>query len=1140
MATYAELHCRTYFTFLDGASSPEELIDRAVALGLPALAITDVNGLYGVVEAREALLDRFGLVGRQEERRAPLKLIYGSELHLTDGEIPATDGSAGAPPSGRGPLRGPRSRKPASGATTRTADALPEPDDVVVALATTRDGYGRLSSLISKGRLAVPKGLCRISTDDLCEAASGGGMVLLAGGPRSRAMRLVRQRDLEGAARSLARLREAAGDRLHVELVRHGAPGDLPRSRAMAALAKAMGIPLVATNDVHFHDRARKPLHDVLRCIRDGVTLETAGLRLLPNGEAHLKSPRAMAARFADLPEAVARAGELAAGIGFRLCEVTYHYPVRDVPPGTTPDAFLARIAREGLEARLGAKAAAYGARLEKELALIADLGYAGYFLTMWDVVQECRRQGILCQGRGSAANSLVCFALGITSVHPDEIDMLFERFVSKERHEPPDIDLDIEHEERERILQYVYEKYGRQHAAMVAEVIRYRSRSAVREVGKAMGLSEIQVGRLTTFLSHRWDDLDDRALAAAGFDPKSPRLARLFEFASALEGFPRHLSIHTGGFVLSDRPLAETVPIENGRMENRTIIQWDKNDVDAMGMFKVDLLGLGMLSMIARAFDLLAAHRGIHMDLASVPQDDRATYEMLAEADSVGVFQVESRAQMNMLPRLRPREFYDLVVQVAIVRPGPIHGQMVHPYLRRRQGLEPITYPHPALERILRRTCGVPLFQEQVMRIAEAVGGYTPGEADQLRRDMAAWRRSGRMSRHEAKLREGMLANGIAPEFAERIIEQIRGFGEYGFPESHAAAFARLAYVSAYLKRHYPLEFTCALLNAQPMGFYSVSVIVNDAVRHGVRVLPPDVQASEWDSTLEEVAAPGSTRAGDGLGGAPGSTRAGDGDGPPGRAEENGPGRKHLALRLGLRTIRGLGEEAGKAIAAARRFGGPYASVESLVTRAGVPRKALVPLAAAGALANVPVPGATGDGGARRRAAIWHAAGVARDPGGVLAGASWPEAAAPLPPLTPMEAIAMDYHFAQASPGRHPLALQRGALDRQGVLSAEAFKRAAGPPARATVAGLVITRQRPAARGFVFLTLEDETGHVDVAVSPKVFRRFQHVIRFAPALVVRGRVVAEANVRNVAGDWFAPLRLGDHPVPTPGSRDFH
>ncbi len=1061
MTTYAELHCRTHFSFLDGASSPEELIARAVALGLPALAITDVNGLYGIVEAREALLDRFGLTGRQEERQAPLKLIYGSELYLTDKETPT-------------------------------------PDDVVVALATTRDGYGRLSSLISKGRLAAPKGLCRISTGDLCEAASGGGVVLLAGGPRSRAMRLLRRRDREGAARALARLREAAGDRLYVELVRHGAPGDLPRSRAMAALARDLGLPVVATNDVHFHGRARKPLHDVLRCIRDGVTLETAGLRLMPNAEAHLKPHRAMAARFTDLPEAVERAGELAAGIGFRLCEVTYDYPVRDVPPGMAPDAFLAEIARDGLAHRLEAEAARYEAQLEKELALIADLGYAGYFLTMWDVVQECRKRGILCQGRGSAANSLVCFALGITSVRPSEIDMLFERFLSKERHEPPDIDLDIEHEEREQILQHVYGKYGRAHAAMVAEVIRYRRRSAVREVGKAMGLSETQIGRLSTFLSHRWDDLDDRALAAAGFDPKSPRLARILEFASAMDGFPRHLGIHTGGFVLSDRPLAETVPIENGRMEDRTIVQWDKNDIDAMGMFKVDLLGLGMLSMIARAFDLLAAHRGLSLDLASIPPGDRLTYEMLAEADSVGVFQVESRAQMNMLPRLRPREFYDLVVQVAIVRPGPIHGQMVHPYLRRRQGLERITYPHPKLEPILGKTYGVPLFQEQVMRIAEAVGGYTPGEADQLRRDMAAWRRSGRMDRHEVKLRAGMLASGIAPEFVERIIEQIRGFGEYGFPESHAAAFARLVYVSAYLKRHYPLEFACALLNAQPMGFYSVSVIVNDATRHGVRVLPPDVQASEWDSTLEDG-----------------------------------------AMRLGLRTIRGLGEEAGEAIAAARRFGGPYASVESLVTRAGAPRKALVSLAAAGALANVPVPGASGDGRAGRRAAIWHAAGVARDPGGVLAGASWPEAAAPLPPLTPMEAIAMDYHFAQASPGRHPLALRRDALGRQGVLSAEAFKRAAGPPARATVAGLVITRQRPAAKGFVFLTLEDETGHVDVAVSPKVFRRFQHVIRFAPALVVRGRVVAEPNVRNVAGDWFAPLDLGES-APTPGSRDFH
>ncbi len=1080
---YAELHCRTYFTFLDGASSPEELIARAVTLGLPALAVTDVNGLYGIVEAREALLDRFGLTRREEEPRAGLTLIYGSELHLND------EGD----------------------------------EDVAVALARTREGYGRLSALISRGRLAAPKGECRLATADLCEAAAGGGLVLLAGGPRSRAMRRLRQGDRAGAARALLRLREAFGGGLHVELVRHGAPGDLPRSQAMAGLARGTGLPLVATNDVHFHEAARKPLHDLLRCIGDGVTLADAGLRLLPNAEARLKSGKAMAALFRDLPEAVERAGALAREIGFRLCEATYAYPVRDVPPGLTPDEQLAQLAHEGLEARLGADGAArHEARLACELALIAELEYAGYFLTMWDVVRECRARRILCQGRGSAANSLVCFALGVTSVRPDQIDMLFERFLSRERHEPPDIDLDIEHERREEILQYVYEKYGRGHAAMVAEVIRYRRRSAVRDVGKALGLSESDLGRITTFLSHRWGDLDGRALAASGVDPESPVVKRLVALAGALEGFPRHLSIHTGGFVLGGRPLAETVPIENGRMEARTVIQWAKDDVDAMGMFKVDLLGLGMLSLLARAFALLRAHRGVDLDLATVPPDDPATYEMLSRADSIGVFQVESRAQMNMLPRLKPKNFYDLVIEVALVRPGPIHGQMVHPYLRRRRGEEPIDYPHEKLKEVLGRTLGVPLFQEQVMRIAVTVGGYTPGEADQLRRDMAAWRRSGRMERHEAKLRAGMLASGIAPGFVDRIVEQIRGFGEYGFPESHAAAFAHLAYVSAYLKRHYPVEFACALLNAQPMGFYSVSVIVNDAMRHGVEVRPVDVQASQWDSTVEVG-----------------------------------------ALRLGLRAVRGLGEKAGRAIARERERGGPFTSIESLAAHTGLPRRALVPLAAAGALSRLPdlcshgVPAieeregglcptdrSGGVGGAgmaprvfrrpecppdsnARRRAIWLAAGVARDPEGLLAGAPWPEPAAPLPELTPLEEITMDYHYTGASPGRHPIALRRAALERAGVLSAREFREIPSPPRRAAVAGLVITRQRPDARGFVFLTLEDETGHVDVAVAPAVFRRFQHVIRFAPALLVRGRVVAEGAVRNVAGVWFEPLDLG-------------
>jgi len=1037
-SVYAELHCRSFFSFLDGASSPEELIRRAHQLGLSALALTDLNGLYGVVEARQALLDAFDLP-KGGEGRAPLKLLYGSEVSFGD--------------------------------------------DAAVVLVQNRRGWAHLCAALSVGRLAAAKGEFHLTRQELCARAEG--TLLLAGGPRSAAMRALCEGHPDKALANLASLRDAWGDRLYVEQVRWLAPGDRERSQQMGRIAQALGLQTVATNDVHHHLPDRKPLHDLLRCIQGGYPLAQAGRRLLPNAEAHLKDAGAMARLFADDLAAVARAREVAERVDFRLCDIRYAYPPPALPPGETADQMLARLCQEGLNQRLGPKAPSYRAQLARELKLIEEMQYAGYFLTMWEVVNVCQHKGVLCQGRGSAANSLVCFALGVTSVRPDVIDMLFERFLSKERNEPPDIDLDIEHERREEILQHVYRQYGRAHAAMVSETIRYRQRSALRDTGKALGLPENQLNRLSKFLSHGWDALDDKAFKAAGVDPNSPVVQRLLALSQALVGFPRHLSIHVGGFILSGEPLSDIVPLENGRMADRTVIQWNKDDVDAMGMFKLDLLGLGMLTVLAKCFALLRQHRGVDLTLQTVPPEDAATYTMLQHADSVGVFQVESRAQMNMLPRLKPTTFYDLVIEVAIVRPGPIQGQMVHPYLRRRRGLEKPDYPHPSMERILGRTLGVPLFQEQVMRLAEAVGEYTAGQADQLRRDMASWRASGRLDRHRDRLMAGMKRHGLSPEFAERVFKQIQGFGAYGFPESHAAAFAHLAYVSAYLKCHHPVEFACALINAQPMGFYSPLVIVNDLKRAGHTALPVDVQESEWDCTVED-----------------------------------------RALRLGLRMVRGLGEDAGRAIARARQAG-RFETIEALAHRAGLPSRVLVPLAASGALSSLH----------ERREAIWNAAAAAQVPGPLLSGIATAEPPPHLPALQPLEALGLDAHYAGAFAGQHPMGLVRARLSERGILSASALK-GMSPEQNVTVAGLVITRQRPGEGRIIYVTLEDETGHTDVAVSEGAFKRFHDVIRLSGALIVRGFLQADGEARNIYAHHVAPLRL-DAPLAVP-SHDFH
>ncbi len=817
--SYAALWCKSNYSFLEGASHPDELVAAAHERGVAALALTDRDGVYGIVRAHTLALE------------LGVKLIIGSELTLEDGSR-------------------------------------------IVLIAQGRRGYSQLTRLITRGRRRSEKGSSVVHWDEV--TADCDDLIALWGGPES----LLAAEDEPDPA-LLDELTGAFGDRLYALAARHREDRELAAEARLRRRAAAYGLPLVATTEVLYHTPARRPLQDVLTCIRHTTTLAAAGRLLRPNAEHDLKAPAAFAQLFEDDPDAVARTLEVSERCTFSLGELRYRYPSEQLPDGTSETAWLRRITFEGAHTRYGADIPPpVTKQLDKELALIAELDYGGYFLTMWEIVCFCRGEGILCQGRGSAANSVVCYCLGITAVDPIRLDLLFERFLSRERAEPPDIDLDIAHERREEVIQHVYARYGRDHAAMVANVIRYRGRSAVRDVGKTLGLPETELDRFAKQLSW-YDGLDEENLRR-GLELRSPGYAHLLELSREIQDFPRHLSIHPGGFLLGHEPVHDLVPIENATMEGRTVIQWDKYDVEALNLFKVDLLGLGALAHLDRCFKMLDEHRGVQLDMASIPPADVATFEMATRGDTVGVFQIESRAQMAMLPRLRPVDFYDLVIEVSIVRPGPITGGMVHPYLRRRNGEEPIEYPHPCLEPILKKTLGVPLFQEQVMRLAVVAADYTAGEADQLRRDMAAWRRSGAIEKHRHRLITRMEKKGIAREFAERIFNQIRGFGEYGFPESHAASFALIAYATAWLKCHYHAEFTCSLLNAQPMGFYSAATLVEDAKRHQVEMRPIDVLHSQWDCTLEPLAGAG----------------------------------QRFAIRMGLRYVKGLSGWCGRASA--------------------------------------------------------------------------------------------------------------------------------------------------------------------------------------------------------------------------------
>jgi error-prone DNA polymerase len=926
-----------------------------------------------------------------------------------------------------------------------------------VALPRSRPGYARLSRLITRGRRAAEKGSYALTRADV-EEFLGDAAVLALWLP-------VLDPDVAGQGEWLAQT-FAGRAWIAVELMRDGR--DRQRLATCRALSAVHGLPLTAAGDVHMHVRERRPLQDALTAVRHGVTLREAGERLYPNGERHLRE-RARLARLYP-PELLAETVKIAALIDFSLDELRYEYPRELVPAGETAASHLRKLTQAGALKRWPQGVPPpMQAKIDYELELIADLEYESYFLTVHDIVSEARRLNILCQGRGSAANSVVCYSLGVTEVDPSRGQLLMERFISRERNEPPDIDIDFEHERREEVIQYIYRKYGRDRTALTAVVISYRPRSALRDMAKVIGLDAVQAERLSGAMQW-WDNVvDDARIREAGFEPDNPQVRRLMYLAGQLLGFPRHLSQHVGGFVISQGLLEELVPIENAAMADRTVIEWDKDDLDDLGLLKVDVLGLGMLSALRRGLDLVRDFRGKSFALADVPKEDPHVYEMISRADTIGVFQVESRAQMSMLPRLKPAKFYDLVIEVAIVRPGPIQGGMVHPYLRRRQGLEPVTYPSPAVEKVLERTLGVPIFQEQVMQLAIAAAGFSPGEADQLRRSMAAWKRRGGLGHFEQRLIEGMRERGYDESFARQIFSQIQGFGEYGFPESHAASFALLVYSSAWIKRYEPAAFTCALINSQPMGFYAPAQLVRDARDHGVEVRPISVCASDWDCTLERRA-----------------------DGEP-------------ALRLGLRMVKGLSEEAGAQIRVARASA-VFASVQDLTLRAGLERRELEALADAGAMREL---------SGNRHLTFWQVAGSEQELP-LAPVPQRPEGTPLLAPPTEGQNIAADYRSAGLTLGRHPLALLREQLAAAHIVASADLREL--PHGRVVrVAGIVTARQRPqSAGGVMFITLEDETGFVNLIVWERVWERARRIANNSRLLEVHGMLQKEELVTHV------------------------
>ena len=1162
---YAELQVTTNFSFLRGASHAEELVAQAKVLGLSAIAVTDRNTLAGVVRAHAA--------GKDAEKIGGLRVVIGARLNLED-----------AP------------------------SLLVYPKD--------RAAYGRLCRLLSLGQGRAEKGKCILRLADIASHAEGQIFIALppddwdwrevqseksqrAALAEFQSAQILQFESTRGRTNSIPSPRSSRGEGqgegrpLAVESVSAPHPNPLPargereklesslariksaldnaplylaashtyrgddraRIAALAALGEQCGTPIVATNDVLYHSADRRPLQDVLTCIREKTTLDQAGLLLEANAERHLKQPAEMARLFKGHEAALARTLEIVESCRFSLDELVYEYPDEPVPPGKSPQQHLATLTWEGAARHFpdGLPDKVREA-IEKELALINDLEFAPYFLTVHDIVAYARSLGILCQGRGSAANSVVCYCLNITAVNPTEVDLLFERFISEARREPPDIDVDFEHERREEVIQYIYARYGRHRAGLTATVISYRARSAVRDVGKAFGLSEDTVAALAGMVwgTRSGGVLPEKHIREAGLDPTDPTLAAVIELSQELMGFPRHLSQHVGGFVLTRGPLIEVVPIGNAAMADRTFIEWDKDDIAALGLLKIDVLALGMLTCIRKAFELIEKHHGLPMTLAKVPRDDAKVYDMLCRADSIGVFQVESRAQMNMLPRLKPRCFYDLVIEVAIVRPGPIQGDMVHPYLRRRDKIEAEIYPSPApehgpadeLKQILSKTKGVPLFQEQAMRIAMVAAKFSDREVNELRKAMATFRRVGTIGLLEEKMVSRMVARGYDPEFAARCFSQIKGFGEYGFPESHAASFAHLVYVSSWIKCHYPAAFACALLNSQPMGFYAPAQIVRDAHEHGVEVREVDVNFSEWDSTLED------------------------------RPEESPSPESDPALRIGLRQIDGLlesdarrlfcpsrgrvntpipsprslrGKGQGEGQQQVQRKQPPltptlspchalghgerewFGAIENLATAAGVKVGTLEKLAAADAFRSL---------GLDRRQALWQVKALANAP--PLPLFSWSEtsetgdeADVQLPEMALSEHVVIDYQTLKLSLKGHPISFLREDFRKARVISCEDV-RGVKDGARVAVAGVVLVRQRPgSAKGVVFMTIEDETGIANAVVWPKTLELFRKVVMTARLILIEGRIQRHEDIIHIVSakltdrsDWL--LRLSE------------
>ena len=1064
-AEYAELHCLSNFTFLRGASRPEELVETASALGYQALAITDECSMAGIVRAHT------------QAKKTGLKLIIGTELALDNGFK-------------------------------------------LVLLARNHDGYTSLCSLITdarrnaeKGEYVIPDGrLEQLALEQQETEQSASNPAPEQPGAQHCIAILIPPRITDAYDSTYPGADgypESSNDTVQwfrqtfqhawLALTLLHDRTDKAHTRRVQALANRQNLPVVACGDVHMHSRQRRALQDIVTCIRENCTLQNAGRRLYPNGERHLRNRQALSALYPK--SALQQSVRIASLCEFSLDELRYEYPHELVPRGTSPADYLRKLTYAGIKQRWpDGPSDDVIEQIERELTLIRELSYEHYFLTVQDIVRFARENGILCQGRGSAANSAVCFCLGITEVDPMRMSMLFERFISKERNEPPDIDVDFEHERREEVIQYIYNKYGRHRTALAATVISYRRRSAIRDVGKVLGLQDEQIDALAKSMAW-WDgnDVIPERLAEMGFAADSPLMKRFAWLLDQILGFPRHLSQHVGGFVISHNALASLVPVENASMPDRTVIQWDKDDLEDLGLLKVDVLALGMLTAIRKCFTLLHQHRGVRYGISTVPAEDPATYRMIQQADTIGVFQIESRAQMSMLPRLRPANFYDLVIEVAIVRPGPIQGGMVNPYLKRRQGLEPVTYPNAALEKVLERTLGVPVFQEQVMELAMVAAGFSAGEADELRRSMAAWRRVGTVERFRERLLEGMHSKGYDDEFADAVFRQIRGFGEYGFPESHAASFALLVYVSAWLKCHEPAAFCCALLNSLPMGFYSPSDLVADARRHGVEVYEIDINESRHDHTLHALP-----------------------DAPQ-------PGTD-LAIRLGFRLVKNLSRNGIERLLHERHRAGPYHTVEELIRRTQINSRDQQALAASGALKSI---------SGNRHRAHWDLLGVEQLPG-MLNHASSPDIPQQLPLITEGEDIVADYQSFGFTLGRHPLALLRQRLRGKRIATTKDWLDHTTDGRFARIAGLVKVRQRPgSAKGVIFMTTEDETGLANIVIWQNVVERYRQAVIGSRLVAISGTTQREGQVVHLVARTVEDYTwmLGDLVT---NSRDFH